>query len=341
MTSSPFRDSLVLHQIGQCLTQVCGVHCSHLYVGAGVGKIDCPQAHQVCGSGLCVGVRPDQPCIRLRFDNGSATWSRGLNALIELIRCLQFQVSQGIDLDGPLHCRLGGSIRHVHHVQYQRRCGSGGRNRTVKSGVCASSLGYLIRVTRKQHLLQLLCGGQGGTVDRYVHQVLNLVVVTLKCADQSPCLVDQVLRPDHSLLKLLHGFVHAQNLVQSTSNHFGQRRLNARQPCHQQGATWGNDLGPCRPRRREHKHQGENDRPEFMAEHPALSSSEQICDSLHDVPSFFLTGAATGSRGPRAAASYWWRSLCEACCDVQCELLPVAVRQPAAFASAPERECRR
>src|SRR5208283_2202228 len=305
MTSSPIRDSLVLQQGGQCLTQVCGVRCSHLDVGAGVGKIDCPQAHQVCRGGLCVGVRPDQPCIRLRFDNGSAARSRGLNALVELICRLQFQVSQGIDLDGPLHCRLGGRIRHVHHVQYLRRRGSRRRDGTVESGVCARCLRNLIRVTRKQNLLQLLCGGQGGTVDRYVHQVLNLVVVTLKCADQSPCLVDQVLWPDHGLLKLLHGFVHAQNLVQSTSNHFGQRRLNARQPRDQQCATWGNDLCPCWPGCREHQDQGENYGPEFMTEHPVLSGSEQISDSLHDVPSFSLTGAAAGSRGPRAAASYW------------------------------------
>ena len=169
----------MLQQIGQCLTQVCGVRCSHLDVGAGVGKIDCAQSHQVCRCGLCVGVRPDQPCIGLRFDNGSAARSRSLNALVELIRCLQFQVSQGIDLDSSLHCRLGGSIRHVHHVQYLRRCGSGRRNRTVKSGVCARCLRNLIRITGKQNLLQLLCGGQRGTVDRYVHQILNLVEVAL------------------------------------------------------------------------------------------------------------------------------------------------------------------
>src|SRR5208337_2375179 len=66
-----------------------------------------------------------------------------------------------------------------------------------------------------------------------------------------------------------------------------------------------------------------------------------ICESLHDVPSFSPTGAATGSRGPRAAASYCWRSLYEACCDVRYEPLPVAIRRPAAFASGPERECRR
>src|ERR1019366_430526 len=258
----------------------------HLDVGAGVGKIDCSQAHQVCRGGLCVGVRPDEPCIGLGFDNGSAARSRSLNALVELIRCLQFQVSQGIDLDGPLHCSLGGRIRHVHHVQYLRRCGIGRRYRTVESGVCARCLRNLIRIAGKQNLLQLLCGGQGGTVDRYVHQVLNLVVVTLKCADQSPCLVDQVLRPDHRLLKLLHGFIHAQNLVQSTSNHFGQRRLNARQPRDQQCATWGNELCPCRPGCREHEHQGENDRPEFVAKHPGLRASEQICESLHDVSSF-------------------------------------------------------
>src|SRR5664280_3509200 len=118
MTPSPIRDSLVLHQVGKSLTQVGGVCGSHLDVGAGVGKIDCAQAHQVRRGGLCVGVCPDQPCIRLGFDNGSATRSRGLNALVELIRCLQFQVSQGIDLDSSLHCCLGGSIRHVHHVQY-------------------------------------------------------------------------------------------------------------------------------------------------------------------------------------------------------------------------------
>src|SRR5271166_1874754 len=147
MASSSIRDLLVLQQIGQCLTQVCGVRCSHLDVGAGVCKIDCPQAHQVCSGGLCVGVCPDQPCIRLRFDNGSAARSRGLNALVELICRLQFQVSQGIDLDGPLHCRLGGSICHVHHVQYLWRCGSGRRNRTVESRVCARCLPDLIRIT--------------------------------------------------------------------------------------------------------------------------------------------------------------------------------------------------
>src|SRR5271165_6124122 len=274
MTSSPIRDSLVLHQVGQSLTQVCGVCCPHLDVRAGFGKIDCAQAHQIRRGGLCVGVCPDQPCIRLGFDNGSAARSRRLNALVELIRCLQFQICQGIDLDSPLHCRLGSSIRHVHHVQHLRRCRGGRRYRTVESGVCARCLRNLIRVTGKQNLLQLLCGGQRGTVDRYVHQILNLVVVALKRSDQSPCLVDQVLWPDHSLLKLLHGFVHAQNLVQSTSHHFGQRRLNARQPCDQQCATWGNDLGPRRPGDREHEHQSENDRPEFITEHPVLSAVE-------------------------------------------------------------------
>src|SRR6266496_2338379 len=39
-------------------------------------------------------------------------------------------------------------------------------------------------------------------------------------------------------------------------------------------------------------------------------------------PSFLVTGAATGSRAHRAAGSYYWRFLFEACFDVPAVPLP-------------------
>ena len=43
-----------------------------------------------------------------------------------------------------------------------------------------------------------------------------------------------------------------------------------------------------RPRHREHQGQCENGGAEFVAKHPILRGSEQICDSLHALPSFSL-----------------------------------------------------
>ena len=100
-----------------------------------------------------------------------------------------------------------------------------------------------------------------------LHQILNLVEVALQQANQAFRLIDQSLRPDHGLLKLLHGFVYAEDLVESASDHIGQCRLDARQACRQHGATRIKaELSPCRPGRREHENQGENCRAQFVPE---------------------------------------------------------------------------
>src|SRR5205807_7774332 len=112
--------------------------------------------HQVGGGGLCVSVRSDQPRIRLCLDDGCTSGSCVLNTLIELVGGLKFQIRQGIDFDCPFHSRLGGGIRHVHHIQHLRRSGGRGWYRTIKGGVCARRLGNLIGVARQEYLLQLL-----------------------------------------------------------------------------------------------------------------------------------------------------------------------------------------
>ena len=74
------------------------------------------KSHQVGSRGLGVGIGPDQPCIRLRFDNRRAAWRCGLDALVDLGGCLNLQVGQRVDLNCPFHRILSSRVCHVDEV---------------------------------------------------------------------------------------------------------------------------------------------------------------------------------------------------------------------------------